>query len=99
MAKKEDRDLLIELKTQMDMVRSDIRELRDGFAQRVATLEAQKLGREEAQRLHTDTITTTTDHETRLRFLERYGWMAIGILAAAEFAFKFFPLSNLFGGS
>lgn len=74
-----DRDLLIELRTQMGAVRDDIKDLKDNFSVRVSNLEQNAVSKIE-----------TTDHENRLRFIERYMWTAIGVLAAVEFYFKYF---------
>jgi hypothetical protein len=51
-----DHDLLIELRTEMQGVRRDIKELTDGTAGKLS------------------------DHETRLRFIEKYVWGAIAII-------------------
>lgn len=58
---REDRDLLIELRTEMLGMRLDIKELKEGTATKLA------------------------DHETRLRFIERYMWLAIGALGVIQF--------------
>ena len=63
---REDRDLLIELRTEMKSVRQDIRELSD------------------------TTKMTIQDHEARLRFIERYMWLAIGALTLAQLAINYF---------
>lgn len=62
---REDRDLLVELRTEMTGIRADIKDLKDG------------------------TSTTLSDHETRIRRLELWGFTAIGILAALEFYFQY----------
>jgi hypothetical protein len=63
-----DHDLLVELKTEMRLLREDIREMKDG---NTVTLE---------------------DHESRIRFLERWVWLAVGALGIIEVAFT--ALSN-----
>jgi hypothetical protein len=69
-----DHDLLIELRTEMQGVRSDIKELRDGTATRLSILENDRVTQKEF-----------ADHETRLRFIEKYVWMALGIIGLANF--------------
>lgn len=87
---RDNRDLLIELKTQVAALRTDVRELRDNTSTRLATVEMGKLDRTEANRLLADQLTTNNDHETRLRFIERYMWLAIGALTVAQFALNYF---------
>ena len=60
------------------------------MAKRVENLESGKLGREEASRLQAEATTLHNDHENRLRFIERYMWLAIGGLAVIEFGLNFF---------
>lgn len=61
MMNREDRDLLIELKTEMTAVKDSIKALTD------------------------TTRTKVDDHELRLRFIERYVWLAMGALAITTF--------------
>lgn len=67
---REDRDLLIELRTEMRGVRIDLKRLSDGNDQRLTVLEAGKLDRTEYNRLQADSLTLHTDFEKRLRTLE-----------------------------
>lgn len=64
---REDRDLLIELKTEMGAVKEAIKELAD------------------------NTKITIADHESRLRFIERYMWLAIGALGIVQVIIQFIP--------
>lgn len=61
-----DRDLLIELRTEMVSVKEAINNLND------------------------TTKVTIADHEIRIRFIERYMWLAIGALAILEFALQIY---------
>ena len=74
---RDDRDLLIELRTEMKAVRTDIKDLKDNTAFRVSQLEQGKMDKSDAE----DTI---KDFETRLRFVEKYVWGAIAIIGLLE---------------
>ena len=74
---KEERDLLIELRTDMKSVKADLREMRDNTTQRVSLLEHGKEDRIEANKVH-------DDYESRLRFIEKYVWIAIGAIGLIE---------------
>lgn len=63
----EDHDLLIELRTEMQNVRKDIRELNDGTSGRIKALENDKADRKDIESIQTK---LNTDVETRLRALE-----------------------------
>lgn len=65
----QDHDLLIELRTEMQGMRKDIKDLKDGTATRLMSLETDHVTRKEHD-----------DHETRMRFVEKYVWGAIAII-------------------
>jgi len=46
--------------------------------------------RAEVKEINDNTKTTLTDHEARLRFMERWVWMAIGALGIAETIITFY---------
>lgn len=69
-----DHDLLIELRTEMRGVRDDIQKLTDGTAQRLNTLENDHVSRKEYE-----------DHETRIRFIEKYVWGAVAVIGILNF--------------
>lgn len=90
-----DHDLLMILHTKMDRALSDIKELSENFAGRLAVVEQNKLERSEAERMvaaakaeaekeHATIKEKQEDHEKRVRRLERYVWLAIGALAILE---------------
>jgi hypothetical protein len=62
---REDRDLLVELRTEVAGIRVDIKDLKDG------------------------TTIKLTDHEMRLRRLELWGGIAIGLSFALQFYFNY----------
>jgi hypothetical protein len=62
-----DHDLLIELRTEVQNIRNDIKELKDGVASRIATLESDKADRKSVEELQ---VKVNTDIETRVRLLE-----------------------------
>lgn len=76
---REDRDLLIELKTQVQAIRSDIADLKGNYTGRLLNLESNAINRIQFD-----------DHERRIRFLERWVWGAIGVLGAAQVALTFY---------
>lgn len=93
---REDRDLLVELKTEMSGLRDDVKELKDGIKSDIEFLKADKISRADAVRMQTDSLTRDTDYETRLRFIERYMWLALGGITILTFVLNYFhPFSNI----
>ena len=74
-----DHDILIEIKTEVGFIRQEVKDLKENTTGRISALEANKTP-----------ISTTADHETRLRLLERWGWKAIGCLAALQVAMSLY---------
>lgn len=66
-----DRDLLVELRTEMRGVRSDMKNISDGNNSRLLLLEQGKLDRTEFNRLQSESLNVHTDHETRIRGMEK----------------------------
>lgn len=62
---REDRDLLVELRTEVVAIRADIKDIKDG------------------------TATKLSDHEIRIRRLETWGSIGIGISLALQFYFNY----------
>lgn len=86
---REDRDLLVELRTEMKGVRGDIQDLSDGNNVRLTLLEQGKLDRTEANRLQSESLDVHTKLDTRITTLEesdrktsKYFWL-IGTLAGS----------------
>lgn len=86
-----DHDLLVELRTEFRGVRADIKELKDTTSARVAALESDKLGVKEFATHLADAdgklqrvLGTQSDHETRLRWLERSLYIGFGIIIILE---------------
>ena len=63
----DDHDLLIELRTEMQNVRKDIKDLNDGTASRIKTLESDKVDRKDLDIIQKK---VNEDHEVRIRALE-----------------------------
>lgn len=63
---RDDRDLLVELRTEMKGVRADIKNLSDGNNARLTLLEQGKLDRTEANRLQSESLDFHTKIETRV---------------------------------
>ncbi len=74
-----DHDILIEIKTEVGFIRQEVKDLKENTTGRITALEINKAP-----------VTTTADHETRLRLLERWGWKAIGGLAVLQIAITLF---------
>lgn len=92
---REDRDLLIELRTKMEGVERAIGDLSQNMATRLSKVESEKLDRTEANRLQSEAMSVHADHETRIRFIERYMWGALAIVSALMFALNYFhPFTN-----
>ena len=68
-----DHDILIQIQTEVGFIRQEIKDLRENTTGRITALEINKAP-----------ATTTADHETRLRLLERWGWKAVGGLAILQ---------------
>lgn len=66
-----DHDLLIGLKTTVEFIRSDLRDLKDTFLHRVSVLERDKVSRVEDIKARSDITAAQLDHETRIRALEK----------------------------
>jgi hypothetical protein len=64
-----DHDLLIEIKTEVGFIRTEVKDLKENFAGRINILETGKTA-----------IGTTEDHEKRIRQLETWGGRALGAL-------------------
>jgi len=81
---REERDLLIELRTEMRAVRVDIKQLSDNTTARLALVESNKIDKEDVERMSIETSKTLSDHELRIRFTEKYMWGALGVLAVGQ---------------
>jgi hypothetical protein len=67
---REDRDLLVELRTTLAAVQRDIKEIKDGTSQKLAFLETDKLSRAEAVRLSTENFSKHGEFDERIGELE-----------------------------
>lgn len=77
-----DHDLLIKLDTNQANLIDEVRLLRDGSAKRLADVEQGKLDKKVFDDFFEKEF---GDHETRLRRVERYLWMGLGILGFVDF--------------
>lgn len=87
---REDRDLLVELKTEMGALRDDVKELKDGVKSDIEFLKTDKISRAEAVRINVDQQVINTDHEARLRWQNNVIYGGLGVLGAAEFLLNYF---------
>jgi hypothetical protein len=62
----EDHDLLIELRTTMEYVRSDIRDLSNGVTEKISELQKNKVDRKDFEELKTEIHTTREDRVKKL---------------------------------
>jgi threonyl-tRNA synthetase len=67
---RDDRDLLIELKTQVGNIRADIKDLRDGTSQRIKNLETDKADKNMVEKIQEK---VNNDIEVRIRKVEECG--------------------------
>lgn len=81
-----DHDLLVEVRVEMKGLREDVKNLADDTKDRLARLEESKLDKANFHDHTTQSATTHLDHETRLRFIERYVWGAIAIIGLVNIA-------------
>lgn len=65
-----DHDILIELRTQVRDIRTDLREVKDGLSTKVALLEEKKVDKSEFSTFSHEYNSDHKDHESRLRTLE-----------------------------
>jgi uncharacterized protein YlxW (UPF0749 family) len=72
-----DHDLLVELNTRVQALQTDLQTKVNQLQQDLALL-----------RSSTASNLTVSDHENRLRKLERYYWMGVGFILAAEIALR-----------
>lgn len=93
-----DHDLLIRLDTKMDRTIVDVKELHSHISTvhrsveglsatvdaKIAAAVANKIDKDEAERILTDAQKVHDDHEKRIRRLEMYTWTAIGALAIIQ---------------
>lgn len=74
--------LLIRLDTKVDYLTHEVKELRDNNNKRIDSLELTKFDSKEFAETWGKMI---SDHETRLRFIEKYVWMILGIVSLINF--------------
>ena len=63
-------------------VKEAFKELKDNYSDRIGALELNKADKVDAETCH-------LDFEVRIRRLETWGFLALGVLGAVEFYFKF----------
>lgn len=83
-----DHDLLIELRTEMRGLRSEVREMRDDSSRRINALEISKIDKDE---VHRHWATTDTDHEDlwrQINWLKGIAYAGIGILTMIQIYFR-----------
>lgn len=89
----EDHDILVVLKSRMEDIRNDIKDLKDNTTKRIDVLESSKLDVKDcyATLYKKDVEQTNSDHETRIRLIETnitkiltYGSIGIVLLGVIE---------------
>lgn len=86
----QDHDLLIQINTKLERVITDVKELKDNVAARVAALEQEKINKEEVKNLNDAAQVVHKDLGDRVRILERWGLISMGFLYAIQAYFEFF---------
>lgn len=81
--------LLIEIKVKVERLISDVAEMRNDGTARLAALETEKLNHDSFKEYVEGAEKRYTDHEKRIRFLERIGFSAIALLYLVEAYLKF----------
>lgn len=79
-----DHDLLIRLDEKLGAIVIELRDFKNDLGQRLAVVEKNKLDREEYFRERYESDNVAKDKETRIRRLERWGFVAIGALAVLQ---------------
>lgn len=85
-----DHDLLIELRTKMNTVGTDINEIKKTLSDSLASIHESKFDKTDAFRMEAEIAKNHEDHENRIRTIERWVWTAIGGLAVLQIVLKFF---------
>lgn len=91
--KKTNTDILVAIatiETKVDNLTSEVKEMKDGVKADVEFLKVDKISRAEAVHVNTAQQTINTDIETRVRFIERYGAMALGMVSLGSFLLNYF---------
>lgn len=83
-----DHDLLIVLHTKMSRVMFDISNIGKDVSGQIKELQLMKHDKEAAMAMKTESDKIHSDHEKRLRRVERWGFTAIGALALIELIMK-----------
>lgn len=94
---REDRDLLIELRTEMSAVRDDIKQLKDNLSTRVQQMEVNKLDKIEADKRRDEVMGVIETLQADVSSLKRYQ-LILSTLAGAAGAILTAAI-NLFGGT
>ncbi len=80
-----DHDLLIQIATKLDRAIQDIKELKDNTTARVSALEDEKANKIDLSSHEKLGSAVHSDHEKRIRRLERWSLLALGALGILEF--------------
>lgn len=78
----ENHSLLIEIKTKLERVITDVAKLNDTLVSDIAKLQIEKQDKYEAQRIQSELEKVQGDHESRIRSNEQWKWKTIGIIVA-----------------
>ena len=81
-----DHDLLIELRTEMQGLREDVRDLSSNTKARITTLEMTKVDKE----IFDDHLEASSDHERRIRILEKALYVGLGFLVLLQIELRYF---------
>jgi hypothetical protein len=81
-----DHDLLIEMRTELKGMREELKSFSNDTKERLIRVEERKMEKQDFADFFAEYKSERADKERRLRFLERWIWAGIGIVACVEFA-------------
>lgn len=89
-----DHDLLIEIKTELKLFREESRQINNYTKEQLVKLGENKLEKETFTTFVSGYEKDSGDKEKRIRFLERYSWLAIGAIGIAETIIGWYLIIN-----
>ena len=92
---RQDHDLLVRLDEKVNLLITQMTRMAENNEARLAHLEANAITHEDAKSMLSDAEKTHTDHEKRLRYIERYGGIALGGIYLLYALFQFGYLDSV----
>jgi hypothetical protein len=76
--------LLIRLDEKVENLTREVKEMKDGMVNRLERVETGKISVSDFINYKTEQARVDQDQEDRLRYIERYLWMALGVVAIIQ---------------